>query len=183
MNGETVKATGSTCHERGETRVRWRKREDGLEECVQFVPGYNCPVEGGSGHGVHGMEVRWFLRGPAGAVWLAMSTDFMPGERSPGRGLSPNGRYEHWDLYPGGFGLGYHAHVPQYEGQDPELGDCHVIDAPCYCDVHLSGADEPVRRFVAEGEQAIWDALEAAYARLQGQQPPEFLAGSSGQVN
>ena len=121
MNGETVKATGSTCHERGETRVRWRKREDGLEECVQFVPGYNCPVEGGSGHGVHGMEVRWFLRGRRRQRGVARHEYRLRAwRRSPGRGLSPNGRYEHWDLYPGGFG----ARVPrsrpgQYEVTGP----------------------------------------------------------------
>lgn len=155
------------CHERGAVRVRWSPRSDGLEESVQFTPGYNCPVEGGSGHGVHGMEVRWYLRGPAGAAFLTMITDWLPGERRPGHGLSPNGRYEHWDLYPGGFGTGCHARVPQYEGQDLSERDCCVISGPCYSDVHLSGADEPVRHFVAEGEQAIWDALETAYARLR----------------
>ena len=30
-------ARGPACHTRGETRVRWRKREDGLEESAQFV--------------------------------------------------------------------------------------------------------------------------------------------------
>jgi hypothetical protein len=118
------------------------------------------------------MEVRWFLRGPAGAVWLRMGTDWLPGERYPGHGLSPDGTYTLWNLYPDGFGLGYHAHVPQYEGQEPETGHCDVIGGTCYCDVHLSGADEPVKRFVAEGEQAIWDALESAYADLNRERQP-----------
>lgn len=154
------------CHTHGETRVRWRKREDGLEECVQFVPGYNCPKPGG--HGVHGMEVRWFLRGPDGAVVLSMATDFIPGERWPGHGLSPSGHHD-WTRHPDGFGLQYHSRVPRYEGHDAE-GRCDLIGAPCYLDMWLSGADEPVKRFVAEGERAIWDALEAAYAGLGGKE-------------
>jgi hypothetical protein len=154
------------CHERGEVRVRWSPRRDGLEESVQFTPGYNCPVPGGTGHGVHGMEVRWHLRGPAGAVSLAMVTDWLPGERWPGHGLSPDGLNRTWDLYPAGFGLSSHARRPQYEGHDLDMPDCPVIGGPCYSDVQLSGADEAVRRFIAEGEQAIWDALETAYASL-----------------
>lgn len=156
----------SRCHERGEARVAWRQRADGLEESVQFTPGYNCPVPGGKGHGVHGMEIRWHLRGPAGAVWLAMATDWIPGDRWPGHGLSPSGLNENWALWPCGRGLGYHALAPQYEGQQAERDECPVIGAPCYADLHLSGADEAVKRFIAEGEQPVWEALESAYAGL-----------------
>jgi hypothetical protein len=154
----------STCHTRGEIRVRWRKREDELEECVQFVPGYNCPEPGGQGHGVHGMEVRWFLRGPDGAVVLMMTTGFIPGERWPGHGLSPGGLHD-WTRDPDGFGLQYHSRAPRYEGHDAEDG-CDLIGGPCYCENSLSGADDPVKRFVGEGEEVIWDALETAYASL-----------------
>jgi hypothetical protein len=168
----------STCHDRGSARVRWSPRPDGLEESVQFVPGYNCPVP--HGHGVHGMEVRWHLRGPAGAVWLAMITDWLPGDRWPGHGLSPDGINRNWEMYPAGFGLGCHARVPQYEGHDLSERDCCEIGGPCYSDVSLSGADEPVKRFIAEGEQVIWDALESRYAELRG---AERRAEAHGQQN
>jgi hypothetical protein len=161
------------CHSHGETRIRWHPRPDGLEESVQFTPGYNCPVQGGKGHGVHGMEVTWHLRGPKGAVWLAMCTDWLPGKRWAGHGLSPSGQYDLWDVYPAGRGLGYCAHAPVYEGQEGYYG-CEVISGRCYSDTHLSGADEPVKLFVAEGEQAIWDALESAYEDLP--EPPEVSA-------
>lgn len=49
----------SDCHERGETRIRWAPRLDGLAESVQFTPGYNCPVTGWSGHGVHGHRPQY----------------------------------------------------------------------------------------------------------------------------
>ena len=148
------------------TRERWHPRPDGLEESVAFVPGYNCPDRGMRGHGVHGMEVRWFLRGWAGAVWLVMFTDWIPGERAPGHGLPPSGPYDGWKRYPDGGGLGYHARVPQYEGQELYRDECDVIGGPCYCDEWASGADEPVKLFIEQGEQVIWDALESRYADL-----------------
>jgi len=157
--------TTPACHERGEARVRWTPRPDGCEESVQFRPGYNCPDA--HGHGVHGMEIRWYLRGPRGAVWLRMSTDWIPGELRPGHGLPPSGLIADRVSSPDGRGTGYHARVPQYEGQEIESGNCDLIGVPCYCDANYGGADEPVERFVAEGERAIWDALESAYADLK----------------
>ena len=41
-----------------------------------------------------------------------------------------------------------------------------MIGGPCYGDMSFGGADEPVKRFVAEGEHVIWDVLEARYAEL-----------------
>lgn len=155
------------CHSRGETRVRWTPRPDGCEESVRFTPGYNCPARGPLSHGVHGMEIRWLLRGPKGAVWLAMFTHWIPGEVSPGHGLPPSGLVRDMPRHPGGAGLGYHARAPQYEGQAADREDCKVIGGPCYGDMSFGGADEPVKRFITEGEQAIWDVLESAYADLK----------------
>ena len=155
-----------TCHKRGEARVRWAPRPDGLEESVQFTPGYNCPVTGPHGHGVHGMEICWYLRGPKGAVWLRVFTKWTPGELYPGHGLPPDLRISPHDRELDGAGLGCDARWPQYEGHEPSRDVCSLIGAPCYSDMSYTGADEAVRRFVAEGEQVIWDALEAAYADL-----------------
>lgn len=155
------------CHTRGEIRVRWTPRPDGLEESVQFTPGYNCSDRSMKGHGVHGMEICWLLRGPAGAVWLRMLARWTPGELSPGHGLAPDLRIEPRDLMPDGAGFGWDARWPQYEGHEPSPDECPLLGAPCYKDMSYTGADEPVRRFVAEGEQVIWDALESAYADLK----------------
>ena len=160
----------STCHEHGETRVRWLPRPDGLEESVQFTPGYNCPVEGWNGHGVHGMEISWFLRGPDGAVRLRMGTDWIPGELHPGHGLSPDGMRSSpmyrggWSTDPRGCGLSWHSRVPLYEGATGE--QCCYIDGQCYFDETPSGADPAVAEFIQRGEQAIFDALEEAYQRM-----------------
>jgi hypothetical protein len=157
-----------TCHSHGETRVRWTPRPDGCEESIQFTPGYNCTETGPLGHGVHGMEICWYLRGPAGVVWLRVFTKWTPGELHPGHGLPPGLRMEPGDRLPDAAGSGYHARWPQYEDDEPSPDNCPLLDGPCYKGISYTGADEAVERFVAEGEQVIWDALESAYASLRG---------------
>src|ERR1035441_6088747 len=98
-----------------------------------------------------------------------MFPDWIPGELSPGHGMPPAGMPMTRERYPDGAGLGYHARVPQYEGQDVDREDCDVIGGPCYGDMSFGGADEPVKHFVAEGEQVIWDALEARYATIRSE--------------
>jgi hypothetical protein len=161
----------SNCHERGETRTRWTSRPDGLEESVQFTPGYNCPRMDMQGHGVHGMEITWLLRGPAGAVQLMFGTDWIPGDLWPGHGISPDGtrsyvRYDgRWSTDPVGRGIGIHSRMPQYEGHE-DRGECCVIGGLCYYEEGLSWADPLVPLFLAKGEQAIWDELETRYAGI-----------------
>lgn len=162
------------CHERGETRIRWTPRPDGLEESVQFTPGYNCPVPGGKGHGVHGMEITWILKGPGGAVQLSIASDWIPGKLYPGHGLSPAGHRS--GSFPMGFGVGCHTRHPQYEGHEPD-GECGMTGRQCYYNHSFSGADPVLPEFMARGEQAIWDALEAEYARIT---EAERQAGAAG---
>ena len=161
-----------TCHERGETRVVWNKRKDGLEESVQFTPGFNCRDRSGNGHGVHGMEVWWLLRGPAGAAQFLLYTDWVPGKLTPGHGLSLDGSVpgkftrDGEQMYPMGADLGYHSRRPQHEEQKPISDDCSVIGGPCYYDGSTSRAEDLKREFVVKGENVIWQALENEYSNL-----------------
>ncbi len=154
------------CHSRGIVRVEWRPRPDGLEESTQFVPGYNCPDRSMSGHGVHGMEIHWYLRGPAGGAQFKMGTDWIPGELFPGHGLGPDGVNRTWMLYPTGVDVGYHARRPQWEGDQPIHDDCPIIGGTCYYDGSGLRADDVLKRFVVDGEPVIWAELEKVYAEL-----------------
>lgn len=162
-----------TCHERGSVRQEWRVRDDGLEESVQFVPGYNCSDKSMRGHGVHGMEVRWYLRGPKGGAQFVIYSGWIPGKLQPGHGLSPAGDYS-WECYlhngelryPAGADVGYHAKFPQWEGQEPIQDDCAITGGPCYYDGSGLRAEKLARRFAHEGEQVIWDELEDVYGDI-----------------
>lgn len=154
------------CHYRGATRAEWRARPDGLEESVQFTPGYNCADRSMQGHGVHGMEIAWYLRGPAGAAQFKLFTDWIPGTRSRGHGLSRLGRNDTWMLYPMGVDVGYHARRAQYEDQEPIHDDCPIIGGSCWYDGSGMRAETLVTQFTVLGEHVIWAELEAVYQRL-----------------
>lgn len=160
-------------HPGREPRERWAPRPDGLEESVQFVPGYNCPATGPRSHGVHGTEIRWYLRGPKGTAQFVVYTDWIPGKLSPGHGLSPEGTYS-WDsyshpgelYYPMGADVGYHARNPQYAGQEPWSDHCPVNQGTCYYDGSGIRAEKLARLFVIAGEQAVFTELEDVYADI-----------------
>lgn len=145
------------CHDRGETRIRWTGRPDGLEESVRFTPGFICPVQGGSGHGRHGMEIRWLLRGPRGGAQFVLYTDWLPGKAS-----SPSVAH----MFPMGADVGYHAKRPMYEGQEPLDSECEITGGACWYDGSGLRAMELAERFKVDGEQIVWDQLEAVYADL-----------------
>ena len=157
------------CNERPSPRVRWTPRPDGMEESVQFELGYNCPRRDPGQHGVHGMGISWYLRGPAGGAQFRVYTNWIPGLLSPGHGLPPLGMsfprrdYEH---YPVGSDVGYHARRPQYEGQEPIHDNCPIIGGPCYYDGSGMRAERLAHRFIEEGEEVIWAELESVYAGL-----------------
>lgn len=152
-------------------------RDDGMEESVQFVRGYNCEARGPRSHGVHGMEIWWYLRGPLGGAQFRLSTDWIPGQLSPGHGLSPDGtcgcmhrslvtgRLEQY--WPSGADVGYHARVPQWEEQEPIHDDCPVIGGVCYYDGSGMRAHHLAREFVELGEHVIWAELEKVYADIR----------------
>jgi hypothetical protein len=164
------------CHARVRAEPEWFPRPDGLERAVVFAPGYNCPKPGGQGHGVHGMEIRWYLRGPKGGAWVAFSTDWIPGRLSPGHGLPPLGMVlRDRDQYPNGCGLGWCGLVPQREDHEPSVdAGCYLVPGgTCYSDMSFMASDPVAVDFTERGEPAIWEALESCYAGLKA---PEATA-------
>ena len=112
-------------------------------------------------YGVHGMELRFVLKGPQGATQFVVYTNWM----------LPHLRYGHKKI--DGFlaeplpaDLGYHALVPQYEGQE-RSGPCKFLDGrPCYYDGSGLRAQGVFDKFVAEGEDSVWKVLEQCLADL-----------------
>ena len=152
--------------------ITWLPHNDILQRAVRFVPGYqgDRDVPDNRNYGVHGMEIWWYLRGPKGAAHFGIFTNWIPGPLAPGWGLPPAGMVfprREFDHYPLGVDLGYHAHVPQWEGQEAYArADCDVIGGTCYGDGTALGADHLAKEFVLAGEPVVWAALEERYAEL-----------------
>jgi hypothetical protein len=135
------------------------------ERIVQWTPAFDRrDPDPAKDYGIHGMEVRFVLKGDEGATQFLIFTNWM----------LPHLRYGHkmvkgFLAEPLPADVGYHARVPQYDGQE-SMGPCEYLDgAPCYYDGSGLQAMALFDRFVAEGEEAVWEELESRLSELQGE--------------
>lgn len=129
--------------------VRWIEFEERFQTAVVFEPGYN---DRGGRYGVHGMDMRFLLRGPNGAAGFLMATGWVPGEK----GVNPSVA----SLFPMPMDISYHAHSPQHEGQERSTTQCPYLDGqPCFSDGAFMPAEPVFEAFIVRGDVAIWEAL------------------------
>lgn len=135
-------------------RPLWYRAGD-TERAVVFQPGYRTDRKT---YGRHGMDVTWLLRGGLGVVQFQIFTGWDPGLT----------RDDYKVNAPAGADLGYHALCPQWEGQaDYARDDCDYLGGrTCFNDGSGLAADDLLRRFLIEGEGAIWQTLGARHDGL-----------------
>jgi hypothetical protein len=120
--------------------------------------------------GIHGVEMRWILRGPKGATQFLLYTNWQLPEIEPltiGAGAGSLARPR---LAPIPADLGYHSYEPTYEGQT-RFGPCDVLtDAPegCYYDGSGLNADRAFEALLRGGEDGVWEELWSYYQSLFG---------------
>lgn len=123
-------------------------------------------------YGIHGMDLRFVLIGPEGAVQFLVFTGLhLPHVRKE-LFAKRQVRRETYDLdAPMGADIGYHAKHPHYEGQTEY--DCEYIEGgKCYYDGSGLQAEEFMPEFLGGGDEAVWTMLAERYADL-------FLAAPS----
>ena len=137
-----------------------------FERRITFDPAYDCirvqPCVHGSdkcrgtnahGHGVHGVDMRWFLIGPAGVVQFVVYTGWHLDVTPP----APHG--------PMAADLGYHWPTPRY--QEQTAMQCDLLSAGhCYYDGSGLNAKHPWRILREQGSEAVWSYLEDYYESL-----------------
>lgn len=159
-----------------------RRRTSKFERLIQWEPGFDCmrfecrhgsercmPGGGGS-HGCNGLQLRFVLKGEAGAVQFLLMTDWLPEPKS----LDRRKRERIAALYPLPADLGYHSLRPHYKDQF-ESEKCEFLGGRrCYYDGSGLNADEPFRVLCNEGEEALWEYLAAYYQHtFEGADWPE----------
>jgi len=133
-----------------------------FERKIQFDPGFdkrsNDPK---TNYGIHGMQIRFILKGPKGAIQFMIMTDWqLPHVRKEMQ--AKHGHY--FSMGPMPADVGYHSYEPRYDGQEPISQTCEILDGkPCYYDGSSLCADELFDIFVTEGEGAMWKYLENVY--------------------
>lgn len=136
-------------------------------ECVHDSP--RCkPNEGGS-HGVHGLQIRFVVKGEEGAVQFLLFTSWIPRHEdatSCGLYVSNWGYGHNSALNTLPADLGYHSRTPMYEGHESRHNCEHLDGAPCYYDGSGLNAQEAMYTLVNGGGDALWTYLEHYYAYI-----------------
>jgi hypothetical protein len=120
-------------------------------------------------YGIHGVEIRFVLRGPKGATQFLLSTNWQLPHVTKEflqRPYDAIGGDPHWMERPMPADLGYHSYTPQYDGQPQRKCDVLPETDHCYYDGSTLMAEPVYHRLLAEGDAGVWSALEAHYHRL-----------------
>lgn len=107
-------------------------------------------------YGVHGVDMRWYVKGPLGVIQFVVYTNWM---------LSDMGRNRDKIMPPMPADIGYHSPRPMYEGQG-QMDPCALLpQGKCYYDGSSLNAERYFDILVAQGGEALWVELEKEYAR------------------
>ncbi len=137
-----------------------------LQRIVEWQPAWDRrDPDPKKNYGIHGMELCFVLKGSKGATQFLIFTNWLlPSLRDMQKKGWPMPLRE-----PMPADVGYHARVPQHEGQNSVTESCIYLDgAPCYYDGSGLQAQALFDEFVAKGEDVIWETLEAHYNALKG---------------
>lgn len=135
-----------------------------FEKTVTFQPAFDKRDPNSSNnYGIHGVSIRFVLRGKRGATQFLVYTDWhLPHVQRELRERRFDFGVMLDEIQPMGADIGYHAYQPQYEGQRP-MDNCDILGCPCYYDGTSLGASEFVPEFLAGGSDAVWKKLEEVY--------------------
>ena len=137
-----------------------------LVRLVEWTPAFDKRhADPSKNYGIHGMEVKFVLKGPSAATQFVIYTNWHLAhvqKQSDSRG--EDAKYLHLSCHPLPADVGYHSLVPVYEGQTAITESCPYLNGkPCYYDGSSLQAEELYWRFVAEGDAVVWKELESRY--------------------
>lgn len=132
-----------------------------MEKIINFEPAYDKrSSDPKKNYGIHGVSIRFVLKGDKGAVQFLMYTPWhLPSVDKSGWPESLN--------EPMAADLGYHSLMPRYDGQSVIQKECPYLDGrPCYYDGSGLNAEPVMETLIAEGSDGVWKKLEEFYAEL-----------------
>jgi len=115
-------------------------------------------------YGIHGMELRFILKGERGAMQFVVYTPIHL--EHVAEELWQNHRTKNYNPFKAtGADIGYHSKTPRYEEQ-PKMECEYTGCGHCYYDGSSLQADEFMPEFLAGGSDAVWKMLEERYNSL-----------------
>ena len=136
------------------------------ERLIEFDPAFDKRhPDPSKDYGIHGVNIRFVLKGPEGAVQFLLYTNWqLPPVTEELIAKPIKDKFLLKALFlPIPADLGYHSPAPHYEGQT-STGPCPYLDKKeCYFDGSTLNAEPVYERLLKEGHEGVWAELEKCY--------------------
>lgn len=135
------------------------------KQIVEFAPAYDKRnPDPSKNYGIHGVELRFILKGKKGAVQFVLFTNWMLPHVQEEQEAQHVG---HTFCHPMPADLGYHSHNPTYEGQKSITENCPYLDGhKCYYDGSGLNAERIYKVLLQEGDKGVWQQLGEYYNQV-----------------
>ncbi len=142
---------------------------------IKFYNGFDCinfrcrwdkdtclPNSGGS-HGLHVLEIGFYVYGEKGVVQFKLSTGWLPKKVKKSQIGMLDFKEQHSNLFPMPTDLGYHSFEPRYDGQT-SMGTCEFLGGKdCYYDGSSLNASDAFYTLLNGGDEELFEFLEQYY--------------------
>ena len=135
-----------------------------LERKLEISAAYDKHSKEPGKNYVHGVEMRWYILGPAGAIQFVLYTNWHLKHVQDEQDARLDRQFPHLFCHPLPADIGYHSHVPRYKGQTILSENCDILKGPCYYDGSSLNAHQFYKILIEQGGEALWMALEKEYA-------------------
>lgn len=133
---------------------------------IVFTPAFDKRnIDPRRNYGIHGVEMRWYLKGPCGVIQFVVYTNWqLPHVNEERDERTVSHEYAHLLCRPMASDLGYHSPFPMYDCQSLTTESCELLEGkPCYYDGSSLAADDVLDLLIREGGEAVWARLEKEY--------------------
>ena len=137
-----------------------------MERETKFYPAYDKRNDPKGNYGIHGVELRMYLKGELGTVQFVVYTNWhLSHVQEELLNRNTNDRLGiKCAFLPMPADIGYHSPKPMYEGQEPMTNSCECLGGiPCYYDCSGLYAEKIYKVLVEKGSDEVWKLLEEYY--------------------
>lgn len=154
------------------------ERKMKMEKLIEFTPAFDKRNPNpNKNYGIHGMELRFILKGNKGATQFLIYTNwYLPHvlhELSQKAAQEFDSSYIELLFSPMAVDIGYHSKMQVYENQLLISKDCPYTNGDCYYDGSGLRAEEFLPKFLEKGTNAVWEMLEEYYVNKFGKEENE----------
>ena len=137
---------------------------------VEFTAAYDKrDPDPARNYGVHGVNIRFLLKGPEGVAQFLLYTNWMLPHVQEEFDSKLLNQFPYMFHKPLPTDLGCHSPKPRHEGDTAITESCSYLDGkPCYYDGSGMAAKRVYKRLLREGDTGVWDELEKYYMGIFG---------------